>query len=218
MSTLDLDEQTLSTAFHQIDLESLPDVDRLAKTARTRGRRTRRGRRAVAGAVVAVLAASGGTALLHQRTHDNASVPPVATQPGHHRSKDAKPGGHHAKHHPARAGWPIQLEKAYAVLDADGWTAPPGQPFQADDKLYYVNGNQSLSLNWRPASDAADPGRFGSVVGSATIDGDPAEIRGDLGMATVVGPVKNGRMLTLTGSQSMSIDDLRSLAAQVRRQ
>ena len=217
MSPLDLDEQTLSNAFHQIDLEPLRDSDWLARTAAARGRRTRRARGAVTGAVVAVLVGSGGAALLHQQTQDHASAPPVATQPGHQHSKGAKPGTHRAKRHQASAGQ-ASLDNAYAVLDADGWTAPSGQPFQTDDKLYYESGHQGVSLNWRPAGDAADPEKFGQVVGSATIDGDPAQIRSDLDTLTVVGPVKDGRMLTLSGPEVIGLDALRSLAAHVHRQ
>src|SRR5262249_20774883 len=108
--------------------------------------------------------------------------------------------------------------QAYAVLDADGWEAPAGQPFVQDEKLYYAHGDESASLNWRPATDGSEAANFGSVVGHTTMDGESADIRDDGGTLTVVGPVHDGRMLTLSPSSNVDVDALRALATHVHRQ
>ena len=61
--------------------------------------------------------------------------------------------------------------------------------------------------------------RYGGhvVVGTTTIDGDPADIVGVAGAFTVVGPVEEGRFLTLSGS-GVTLDQLAELATHVHRQ
>jgi hypothetical protein len=93
-----------------------------------------------------------------------------------------------------------------------------GDPVVDDEKLYHTHGDESLSLNWRPATDAAHASMFGPVAGSATIDGDAAEMRGESDTFTVVGPARDGRVLALSASSGLSVDELRTLAAQVHRQ
>ena len=55
------------------------------------------------------------------------------------------------------------------------------------------------------------------MVGTTTIDGDPANIYGDHGMLTVVGAIKEGRFLTLSGS-NLTLEQITELATHVHRQ
>jgi hypothetical protein len=225
MSTLEHDEDRFVTALHDPDAVRGvpgPDLDRLSTVARSGGTRLRRRRQAAVCAVAVAVAGIGTTAV-------------VLGHGGHGPARSALPiaatGGHAAVHHQARPKAPKSLaskasrhaklvqalEGAYAVLDAPGWTAPQGP---ADDKLYYVNGADSLSLNWRPAVDFTPKWDGGVVIGHTTIDGDPADIYGGStgGVAEVVGPVKDGRFLTLSGSAGVTVEQLTVLAAQVHRQ
>jgi hypothetical protein len=225
MSTLEHDEDRFVTALHDPDAvpgSAGPDPDRLATVARRGGARLRRRRRAAVCAVAVAVAGIGTTAV-------------ALGHGGHGPARSALPiaatGGHATAHHQARlnalkslaakstrhAKLVRALADAYAVLDAPGWTAPQGP---ADDKLYYVNGADSLSLNWRPAADFSPKWGGGVVVGHTTIDGDPADIYGDSsgGVGEVVGPIKDGRFLTLAGSAGVTLDQLTALAAQVHRQ
>lgn len=111
---------------------------------------------------------------------------------------------------------PLDLDEAYATLDADGWSAPEDNVV-ADEKLYYLSrGDRSVSLNWRPASTHSAKW-YDDEEPTAVIDGDPAWVLRDGGGLTVAGPVREGRFLTLT-STTLSERELVALAVSVRRQ
>jgi hypothetical protein len=126
----------------------------------------------------------------------------------------------------------IDTTSAYAVLDAPGWTAPLENVI-ADEKLYYVrggSGDASASLNWRPSpalgskytveqEQAELDSRYGGevVVGTTTIDGDPANIYRDGSHFNVVGPIEQGRFLTLS-STGLTLEQITELATHVHRQ
>lgn len=219
--TLDQDEELFVDALHRSTIPA-PDLTAIAARATRSGTRLRH--RHQARAAVATLAVVGvgvgGTAALASGDHPGrTSTPTVATDP------PATPA-------PAVPSLPPALDtsSAYAVLDAPGWVAPLDNVI-ADEKLYYVQDgtDASVSLNWRPNTlgtkytpeelQAELDARYGGhvVVGTTTIDGDPANVFGDGGYFTVVGPVEQGRFLTLSGS-GLTVEQVTELATHVHRQ
>jgi hypothetical protein len=229
--TLDQDEQLFVDALHRTDVAP-PNLTETALRATRLGTRLRR--RHQARAAVATLAvvgvgvggaalATGGQSGPTTPSFNDTSKPSVAVDtPTTQPSQSA----------PAPPTQPtLDTSSAYAVLDAPGWTAPLDNVI-ADEKLYYAQDgtDAGVSLNWRP-SPALGPkytleqlqaeleSRYGGdiVAGTTTIDGDLANVYGDAGVFTVVGPIKKGRFLTLTAT-GLTLDEVTELATHVHRQ
>ena len=89
--------------------------------------------------------------------------------------------------------------------------------------------DSSVSLNWRPNTlgskytleqlQAELDARYGGepAVGTTTIDGDAASVFGIDDTFSVVGPVRQGRFLTLSVS-GLTLDQVIELATHVHRQ
>jgi hypothetical protein len=221
--TLDQDERLLVDALHRTTIAP-PNLSETALRATRQGTRLRHRHQAgVAVATFAVvgigvggaaLATGGGHGSGHAASFADSSSPTTSTSP----TPSAEPP------------LAIDTSSAYAVLDAPGWTAPLDNVI-ADEKLYYVQdgSDASVSLNWRPTSlgtkytveqeQAELDARYGGdvVVGTTTIDGDPANIFGDGGAFTVVGPIQEGRFLTLAGT-GLTLGEITDLATHVHRQ
>ena len=221
--TLDQDEELFVDALHRSTVPA-PDLTAIAARATRSGTRLRhrhQARAAVATlAVVGVGVGAGRRARLRRRSPGRTSTPSVATEPS------VTPA-------PAVPSLPppaLDTSSAYAVLDAPGWVAPLDNVI-ADEKLYYVQDgtDASVSLNWRPIDlgskftiaqlQAELQLRYGgaTLVGTTTIDDDPANIFRDHGMLTVVGGIEQGRFLTLSGS-GLTLAQLTELATHVHRQ
>jgi hypothetical protein len=230
--TLDQDEQLLVDAFHRTHVTP-PDLEATALRAARLGIRLRR--RHQAGAAVATLAVVGvgvGGAALATGGHQGSTTPPVAGTSTPSVAVDSPTAPTSAPTSPAPSTPPVlDTSSAYAVLDAPGWTAPVDNVI-ADEKLYYVQDgtDAGLSLNWRPSpargSDVTEEeqqaeldARYGGdvVVGTTTIDGDVAHVFGDHSTFTVVGPIRQGRFLTLSAS-GVTLDQITELATHVHRQ
>ncbi|MEZ5096344.1 MAG: hypothetical protein R2731_09615 [Nocardioides sp.] len=82
-------------------------------------------------------------------------------------------------------------------------------------------GDGGASLNWRPAADLVpawtDPHELGPQVAQTELDGDWAGVYGEDGYVVVVGPVKQGRFLTLSVT-GHTVDEVVALATHVHRQ
>ena len=225
--TLDQDEQLFVDAL-QRSIPPHPDLSAIALRATRSGARLRH--RHQARAAVATLAAVGvgvgGTVALAAGGHDEAPTADRVADSSQASVADPTTAA------PVVPSVPPALDtsSAYAVLDLPGWVAPLDNVI-ADEKLYYVQPgtDASVSLNWRPASPGtrytleelqADlEARYGGdvVVGTTTIDGDPANIFGSAGAFTVVGPIRQGRILTLSGS-NLTLEQITELATHVHRQ
>ncbi len=227
MTPLDPDEAAFRSAVAALDIDSMADSAVVAHEALRAGSRIRRRRMTTGWSCAAVLSVGLGGSLwgiAHDRAaHGTAHE--ITTRPTH-GAQSLKPQRHHAPHrqhsqHKPPKVQPIpasSLADAYAVLEAPGWVPPAPQSFLADEKLYYAHGiDAGVVLSWRTPGDHST---FGQVIGSATIDGDTAEIHRapPLGIVTIVGPTKDGRFLTLQGTPGVDVARMRELAAHVRRQ
>lgn len=228
--TLDQDEQLLADALRRA-IVTPPDLTETALRATRLGTRLRH--RHQARAAVATLAVVGvgvgGAALATGGDHGvRGTDPSFAGSSTPTASTSATPSPSAEVPPPPQA---LDTSSAYAVLDAPGWTAPRDNVI-ADEKLYYVRdgSDASVSLNWRPSPSLGSAytdeqvqaeldSRYGGdvVVGTTTIDGDPANVFGDAGMFTVVGPIRQGRFLTLTGA-GLTLAEIKELATHVQRQ
>jgi hypothetical protein len=226
--TLDQDEQLLVDALHRSNVPT-PDLSATVLRATRSGTRLRHRHQARAAvATLAVVGVGVGGTVLAASGHPGRSVAPIADTSTPTVAVDTPTPAT-----PAPRSTPPALDtsSAYAVLDAPGWTAPTDNVI-SDEKLYYVQDgtDASLSLNWRPSpslgskytieqEQAELDSRYGGdvVVGTTTIDGNPANIFGDAGMFTVVGPIRQGRFLTLSSS-GVTLDQITELATQVHRQ
>ena len=220
--TLDQDEQLLVDALHRAVLTP-PNLSETAVRATRVGTRLRRRRQAGVGvAVLTVVGAGAGGAALVASIGDGGSRTATSfagsSTPSPTAESSVPPQG-------------LDTASAYAVLDAPGWTAPQGNVI-ADEKLYYVQEgtDASVSLNWRPSdlvgstltaeeAQAYVEGRYGGdqPVGTTTIDGDPANVFGHGTAFVVVGPIRQGRFLTLSGT-GLTLDQMVELAPHVHRQ
>jgi hypothetical protein len=226
--SLDQDEQLFVDALHRTTVTP-PDLAEVALRATRTGTRLRR--RHQAGAAVATLAVvgvSGAAVLAAGGHHEHRTDTQFADTPSATAATDptATPAPATPTAQPS-----LDTSSAYAVLDAPGWSAPVDNVI-ADEKLYYVQdgSDASITLNWRPSQglgskyteeqeQAELDARYGGdvVVGTTTIDGDPANIFGEAGMFTVVGPIKQGRFLTFSGS-GLTLAEITELATHVHRQ
>ena len=217
-------EHRLAAALRSHDLTT-PDADRLGATAITRGTRVRRARQA--GVVLASAAAVAVGALGVATVGGGSAAPSPAPLAGAGTTTEAPSTDPRPLAPPPTTPPPPEstrtgdLDAAYAVLVAPGWTAPADQPFVLDEKLYYEGpGEASASLNWRPADNySVSPQEWGDPVDApgATIDGDPAAVFGSGGQFVVVGPVREGRFLTLSVGR-LPLDEALDLAGTVYRQ
>ena len=226
--TLDQDEQLFVDALHRT-VVAPPNLSETALRATRLGTRLRRRHQARAAvATLAVVGVGVGGAALAGGGHQTRTAPGVADT-----SKPTVAVDTPTAPAPVVPSVPPALDtsSAYAVLDAPGWTAPLDNVI-ADEKLYYVQDgtDAGLSLNWRPSPGLGDKytveqeqaeldARYGGrkVVATTTLDGDPAHVFGDHGMFAVVGPIRQGRFLTLSVS-GLTLDQVVDLAAHVHRQ
>lgn len=214
------------------------DYGALALRARGRGLRIRRRHQAVTGLAVATVGLGGvgavswlgnghgprsSEAQYADRTTPSAADPASTGAPspsggptGGPTADQIRKGEHRAARAAGSARW-------YAVLDAPGWTAPPGQPVVEDQKAYYTSadGDASVSLNWRPAADWGpdwdEGGGYGPEAGRTTLDGDPATVYGENTSFEVIAAVREGRFLTLS-VQGLTAEQVTELATHVHRQ
>jgi hypothetical protein len=226
--TLDQDEQLLVDALHRTTVPT-PDLAALALRAARSGTRLRH--RHQARAAVATLAVVGvgvgGAAAYAGGQREPHAVSPA----GSGATAATDPSATSTPAPPPPAPEPtLDTSSAYAVLDAPGWSAPVDNVI-ADEKLWYVqDGTEaSLSLNWRPSPpgngqtaeqlQAQLDERYGGgpVVATTTIDGDPAHVFGGDGAFAVVGPVRQGRFLTLSVT-GLTLPQVVDLATHVHRQ
>lgn len=231
--SLEPDEQLFTDALanHPSPTLASPDLARMSTVAQRRGTRIRRRRQGVTavaslavvgvGSTGVVLAAGGHDATTGGPTFASAPTTTPSAAPTPLATKTKKP------HHRSPDG---DEAKAYAVLDAPGWTCPDYGGY-IDEKLYYVGPHgASVSLNWRPdelgpkytlaQEQALLDERYGSAdqVGTTTIDGDPAGVFAVTGGSfEVVGPVRQGRFLTLAVSGATLAETI-DLATHVSRQ
>ncbi len=228
--TLDQDEQLLVDALHRTTFTP-PDLSATALRATRLGTRLRRRHQARAAvATLAVVGVGVGGAALAAGGQPSRTAPSFADSTKPSVAVDTATATASAT--PSTPSTPPGLDtsSAYAVLDAPGWTAPPDNVI-ADEKLYYAQDgtDAGVSLNWRPSTlgpkytqaeeQAELDARYGGdvVVGTTTLDGDPANIYGERGMFTVVGPIRQGRFLTLSAS-GVTLEQITELATQVHRQ
>ncbi len=226
--TLDQDEQLLVDALQRTVFPppDLPGTARRAARLGTRLRHRHQARAAVA--TLAVVGVGVGGVALATGGHPARTALQVTDTTGPSVAVDT-PTAPPSTPAPAVPG--LDTSSAYAVLEAPGWTAPLDNVI-ADEKLFYVQpgSDAGVSLNWRP-SPALGPkyteeqqqaeldARYGgqTVVGTTTIDGDPAHIFGAGSYFVVVGPVQQGRFLTLSAN-GLTLDQVADLATHVHRQ
>jgi hypothetical protein len=226
--TLDQDEKLFVDALHRTTLPA-PDLAETARRATRVGTRLRRRHQAgVAVGVLGVVAVVGGSAALLDGGHgDGRASTSVAGSSTPSATKTTTPPTVGTSQLPQA----LDTSSAYAVLDAPGWTASVDNVI-ADEKLFYEQDgtDAGVSLNWRPSpalgskyteeqEQAELDSRYGgdTVVGTTTIDGDPANVFGADGSFTVVGPIRQGRFLTLSGS-GLTLEEITQLATHVHRQ
>ena len=229
--TLDQDEQLFVNALHRTDVTP-PNLSETALRATRLGTRLRRRHQARAAvATLAVVGVGVGGAALATGGEPGRTAPSFTDTSKPSVAVDT-PTALPAQTPPAPSTPPgLDTSSAYAVLEAPGWTAPVDNVI-ADEKLYYAQDgtDAGVSLNWRPSDSLGSKYteeeeqaeldlRYGgeTVVGTTTIDGDPANIFGEAGMFTVVGPIKQGRFLTLAIS-GLTLDEVTELATHVHRQ
>jgi hypothetical protein len=232
--TLDQDEQLFVDALHRTDVRT-PNLSETALRATRLGTRLRRRHQARAAvATLAVVGVGVGGAALASGGQPGRTAAPFADTPKPSVAVDT-PTATPSQPAPTQSMQPtlptIDTSSAYAVLDAPGWSAPLDNVI-ADEKLYYVQDgtDAGVSLNWRPSPplgpkytleqlQAELESQYGGdvVAGTTTIDGDRANVYGDADAFTVVGPIKQGRFLTLS-STGLTLDEITELAAHVHRQ
>ena len=227
--TLDQDEQLLVDALHRTTFTP-PDLSatalratRLGTRLRRRhqaGRRSRRSRSWVSESV-GRRSRPAATAASHRpvvrRLHDA-----VARRHGHRRGPRQPT--------PSAAPTTRHLERLRGPR-APGWTAPDDNVI-ADEKLYYAQDgtDAGVSLNWRPstlgpkyteASSSRPSWTRGTAATSWSARPPSTATRptssGTRGMFTVVGPIKQGRFLTLSAS-GVTLEQITELATHVHRQ
>jgi hypothetical protein len=213
-------ERDLATAMHDYPAVT-PDLDRISTYAVRTGTRARRARHGLAALTAAAVVGVGVVAVTviddADRTdpavHVAAGGAPSETDTA--QAGPATTPGESAP--PTESPTPFAVPDApgvYAVLAASGWSTDLDST-GVDDKLYYVGPDgATASLNWRPADTFAGKWEYPGVPADAVMDDDPAKVV-DNG-TTVVGPVKDGRFLTLhvTG---VTREELVDLASQVYR-
>ena len=229
--TLDHDEQLLVDALHRTTVTP-PDLSRTALRATRQGTRLRHRHHAKAAvATLAVVGVGIGGAALATGGQPGRTAPQVADTSKPSTAVDT-PTAPPSQTAPTPSTPPsLDTSSAYAIIDAPGWTSPTDNVI-ADEKLYYVQATPDggVSLNWRP-SPALGPkytldqlqaeleSRYGGdvMVGTTTMDGDLANVYSNSGGFTVVGPIKQGRFLTLSAT-GLTLDEITELATHVHRQ
>jgi hypothetical protein len=233
--TLDQDERMFTEALGR-DASPVPDPAPLLARALRQGTRLRRRRQA--GSAVAALAVVGvgtATALTANGYRHTETQPPVAASStastGSGASTSSTPPATGPDPQPSPTSGTLDLSDAYAVLDAAGWSALDSNHL-ANDRLDYVRSGSGASayLSWRPdpdlgskytieqeQADLASRYADGTQLGTTTIDGDPGRIYPFEGGFVVLGPVTQGRFLSLT-TAGLTLEEVVELAPDVHRQ